>query len=103
MTGIKNCFSAASSPKLNTSGASSRYNPMASWIFLTVSSKVSPWEQQPGKAGTQTENPPSGSCWKMALYCRTRWLFLVVFIWLLYLAWASGVDNDDVDEHMFGD
>src|SRR4030042_1481142 len=38
-----------------------RYNSIASLILANTSSIVSPWEAQPGNAGTWTEYPPSAS------------------------------------------
>ena len=34
---------------------------IASFVFAIVSSTVSPWEKQPGKAGTSAQNPPSSA------------------------------------------
>src|SRR5271169_1366405 len=40
---------------------SSMYRSAASRIFLMTSSRVSPWDTQPGSAGTVATYPPSAS------------------------------------------
>jgi len=48
----------------------SMYRAMASLMFKRASASVSPWLAQPDKAGTKTENPPSGSGCKTTVH---RW------------------------------
>lgn len=47
---------------------SSKYSSIASSIFLRASSRESPCETQPGKAGTETTYPPSLSRCKITVY-----------------------------------
>src|SRR5580692_9304008 len=47
---------------------SSTYRSVASRMFCIASSRVSPWDAQPGNAGTLATYPPSASCSKMTVY-----------------------------------
>lgn len=53
----------------DTAGASSAMSQpsIASRMFARSSSSVSPWETQPGRAGTSPQKPPSSAGWMMAL------------------------------------
>ena len=44
-----------------SSSTAARYSWIASWMFLSASSSVSPCDQQPGRPGTETLNPSSDS------------------------------------------
>jgi len=64
----------------------SKWQIMASEMFASASSRVFPSLKQPGRRGTETENPPSGSGWNTASYWST---FLVLLIRPLYILFDS--------------
>lgn len=64
------------------------YPSMASRMFASASSFVSPWLAQPGRLGTYTEKPPAGSRSRMTVNCRIRMVNISV------LNWVDGVKND---------